>query len=99
LNLNGNNPATWPLNSPYTDNLGALFNHPTATGNPVSETIYSTSTVDTTIAGTTSIDYWAQNPANDNWLRASRDVVITAPVNDNQPVIELQATGTASSTP
>jgi hypothetical protein len=54
LTLNGNNPATWPLGASLNDNLGALFTH-----DGISETIYSTSTVDTTIASTTTIDYWA----------------------------------------
>jgi hypothetical protein len=27
LTLNGNNPAEWQLNTPWNDNLGALFSH------------------------------------------------------------------------
>ena len=27
LTLNGNNPAEWQLNTPWYDNLGALFSH------------------------------------------------------------------------
>jgi putative peptidoglycan binding protein len=44
LKVNGNNPAQWPLNQVWNDNLGALFTH---TGQ--SETVYSTTTVDTTV--------------------------------------------------
>ncbi len=88
ITINGNNPATWPQNFPWHDNLGALFAHPTAAGNPVSETVYSTSTVDTTKAGTTTIDYWVLVPATNasatpEYLHATRGIVITAPANDN----------------
>ena len=71
LVVNGNNPATWPQNSPWHDNLGALFTHGNA------ETIYSTSTVDTE-AGTTTIDYWAVVPATQQWLHATRTVTVAA---------------------
>ncbi len=57
LTLNGNNPAQWPLNTAWQDNLGALFVH-----DVMSETIYSTSTVDTGVSGTTTIQYWAKVP-------------------------------------
>jgi hypothetical protein len=39
LTLNGNNPAEWQLNTPWNDNLGALFSH-----DGQSERIYSTTT-------------------------------------------------------
>jgi hypothetical protein len=101
LTLTGNNPATWPQNFPFKDNLGALFNHPTQAGNPVSETIYSTSTVDTTKAGTTTIDYWATDPSTGDVLHAIRGIVITAPAaaaNDNAPVTTPVAQSTSSTT-
>jgi hypothetical protein len=79
LIVNGNNPATWPLGQTWTDNLGALFTH-----DGQSETIYSTSTIDTTSAGTTTIDYWAVVPSSQQVLHATRVVIVSAPANDNQ---------------
>ena len=79
LVVNGNDPAQWPLNQIWNDNLGALFSH-----DGQSETIYSTTTIDTSVAGTTTIDYWAQVPEA-QWLHTTRDVVIPAPANDNDP--------------
>jgi hypothetical protein len=98
--LNGNNPIVWQLNTPWQDNLGALF-----TRDGASETIYSTSTVDTTLAGTTTIDYWALVPSSQEVLHATRDVVVegaandnvtTTPkaANDNSPITPMAATGT-----
>ena len=78
LVVNGNNPSHWEANKPWQDNLGALSTH-----NGQSETIYSTSTVDTAIAGTTTIDYWAPVPGP-QWLHTTRAVVI-APANENAP--------------
>ena len=69
--LNGNNPAEWPLNQAWNDNLGALFTHAGQ-----SETIYSTSTVDVTVSGTSTIDYWAVVPSSQQWFHATRSVVI-----------------------
>ena len=57
LAVNGNNPVVWQLNTVWQDNLGALFVH-----DGMSETIYSTSTVDTGVSGTTTIQYWASVP-------------------------------------
>ena len=93
---------------PWHDNLGALFTH-----DGIAETVYSTSTVDVSAAGTTTLDYWAQIPGA-AWLHATRDVVVERAANDNpQPQAaeqsphdgngispSLQATGTdATSTP
>jgi hypothetical protein len=80
LVVNGNNPAQWPLNQVWNDNLGALFSH-----DGISETIYSTSTVDVSTAGTTTIDYWALIPTSGHFLHATRAVVIPAPANQNVP--------------
>jgi endosialidase-like protein len=104
LALNGNNPAEWQLNQPWQDNLGALFTH-----EGENETVYSTSTVDTTTSGTTTIDYWAFVPATQDWLHTTREVAIPAPANDNQsstsspandnpPPLDDQATGTDGAT-
>jgi hypothetical protein len=94
LIVNGNNPATWPLNQQWNDNLGALFTH-----DGQSETIYSTSTVDVSSAGTTTIDYWAVIPSSQQVLHATRAVVIPSAANDNAPIPPLASTGTdASST-
>jgi hypothetical protein len=63
----------------HAANLGALFTHD---GN--SETIYSTSTVDKTEPGTTTLDYWAVVPAQagvpstQQWLHATRTVLVEA---------------------
>ena len=78
--MNGNNPVAWQLNTLWSDNLGALFTH-----NGQSETIYSTSTVDVSVAGTTTIDYWSVVPSTQQWLHAVRDVVIEGASNDNAP--------------
>jgi hypothetical protein len=97
---NGNNPAQWQ-ESPWQDNL-ALFTH-----DGISESIYSTSTVDVSVSGTSTIDCWAPLPGA-NWLRATRVVVVGGvandnvaasvpapqPSNDNSPLEELPATGT-----
>jgi DMSO reductase anchor subunit len=64
----------------------------------VSETIYSTSTVDTTQAGTTTIDYWATNPATGEVLHAIRGIVITAAANDNTPVTTATSTSIITTT-
>ncbi len=91
LTLNGNNPADWQLNTPWQDNLGALFTHD---GN--SETIYSTSTVDATISGTTTIDYWAVVPTSQEILHATRDIVVQG--TNISPVIPPTDDSIASST-
>lgn len=75
LILQGNNPQEWALNTPWSDNLGALFTHSSG-----SETVYSTSTIDTSVAGTTTIEYWALVPATSEWLTALREVVIVGEV-------------------
>jgi hypothetical protein len=85
LTLNGNNPVDWQEASPWQDNLGALFTH-----DGQSETIYSTSTVDVSTAGTTTLDYWAQIPGA-NFLHATRDVVVNVPANDNVATTTAQA--------
>jgi hypothetical protein len=54
LKLPGSDPVDWQQNTPWQDNLGALF----ANGGQ-STTIYSTTTVDVSDAGTTTIYYWA----------------------------------------
>jgi hypothetical protein len=79
LVVNGNNPAQWPRNQIWNDNLGALFTH-----DGESETIYSTTTVDTTVSGTTTLDYWALIPSSQQALHTTRVVVVNAPANDNQ---------------
>jgi hypothetical protein len=91
LMVNGNNPSVWTLGTPWNDNLGASFVHGGTT-----ETIYSTSTVDTTVAGTTTIDYWAtyyQDPAVPSSVvivHATRDVVVVDTNADTEaPVITL----------
>lgn len=88
LVLNGNNPAEWPLNQAWNDNLGALFTH-----DGQSETIHSTTTVDVTVAGTNTIDYWAQIPGA-NFLHTTRAVVVEGAANENQ-AISTDATSTA----
>jgi hypothetical protein len=93
LTLNGNNPATWPLGTAWSDNLGALFTHAGQ-----SETIYSTSTVDTTQAGTTTISYWAVIPSSQQVLHATRDVVIEGAANDTATGTDGATTTSASST-
>ena len=102
LTLNGLNPATWTLNTSWQDNLGALFTH-----DGQSETIYSTSTVDSVQAGTTTLDYWAVVPSTQQWFHATRAVVIpaaannnassspSATANDNQPPLAPTGTTTA----
>jgi hypothetical protein len=75
---NGNNPAEWQEGTPWQDNLGALFTH---TGQ--SETIYSTSAVDTTISGTMTLDYWAVIHSSGAVLHITRDVVMEPPTKDN----------------
>ena len=97
LVLNGNDPATWTLNTAWQDNLGALFTYSATTTGPVTSTIYSTSTIDTTQPGTTTIDYWAQVP-NGDWLHTTRDVVIQAAANNNPPPLTPGATSTATTT-
>jgi hypothetical protein len=74
-------PAAWPLAAAWSDNLGALFTH-----DGIAETIYSTSTVDVGSAGTTTIDYWAVIPSTQQWLHATRNVVIQGAANDNTPL-------------
>jgi len=81
LVVNGNNPVTWQLNTPWQDNLGALFTHAGQ-----SETIYSTSTVDTSATGTTTVDYWALIPSSGHYLHTTRHVVIEGAANDNAAV-------------
>ncbi|MEQ1718972.1 MAG: tail fiber domain-containing protein [Hyphomicrobium sp.] len=80
LALNGNNPAQWPLNSVWQDNLGSLFTH-----DGISETIYSTSTIDTSVSGTTTVQYWAQIPSSLEWLMVTRAVVISDAVSSSIP--------------
>lgn len=89
LTLNGNNPVAWQSGQAWQDNLGALFMH-----DGQSETIYSTSTVDTTQSGTTTIDYWAFAVSAQQWLHASRDVAISSPANNGDLFPILSATGT-----
>jgi hypothetical protein len=79
LKVNGNNPVEWQPNTPWQDNLGALFSH-----DGISETVYSTSTVDTATLGTTTIDYWAEVPSTERWLHTNRSVVVQDAANDNQ---------------
>jgi hypothetical protein len=92
LTINGNDPATWQMNTPWSDNLGALFSH-----NGINETIYSTSTVDTSTTGTTTIDYWAtwySDPSatsSAQTLHATRQVVVIDPF--------ASATSASSTTP
>ena len=86
LTVNGNNPVVWQLNIAWQDNLGALFTH-----DGRSETIYSTSTVEVAHPGTTTTDYWAIVPATQQWLHATRPVVIPAPANDNAPATTTDA--------
>jgi hypothetical protein len=80
LTLNGNDPAQWPLNQIWNDNLGALFTH-----SGQSETIYSTTTVDATISGNNTLDYWALIPSSGGYLHATRAVVVQGASNDNPP--------------
>jgi hypothetical protein len=100
LKVNGNNPVVWPLNSVWQDNLGALFTH-----DGQSETIYSTSTVDVSVSGTSAVDYWAVIPSSQQTLHATREVVIEGAANDNPPPAAnddtlpvLSATGTDATT-
>jgi hypothetical protein len=92
LTINGNDPATWQMNTPWSDNLGALFSH-----NGINETIYSTSTVNTSATGTTTIDYWAtwySDPSatsSAHTLHATRQVVVIDPF--------ASATSASSTTP
>ena len=88
LILNGNNPSQWTLNTPWSDNLGALFTH-----DGISETIYATSTIDGLLPGTITIDYWAHVPTTGSWLHTTRDVVIPAPNDNPQP---FKPTGTST---
>ena len=96
LTINGNNPAHWALNQPWSDNLGGTFTH-----NGITETIYSTSTVDTTVAGTTTIDYWAtyypdpKNVSSMQTLHATRDVVVDSPVTNISVPVTTDASSTA----
>jgi hypothetical protein len=92
LKVNGNNPAHWPLNQIWNDNLGALFSH-----DGISETVYSTSTVDVSAPCTTTIDYWAQIPGAP-WLHATRTVIVSAPANDNAPITPSAASTTPPAT-
>jgi endosialidase-like protein len=105
LIVNGNSPAQWPLNQIWNDNLGALFTH-----NGIAETVYSTSTIDTTVAGTSTVNYWATIPTSGAILHATRAVVVAGAANDNQasstpsaandnaPLTPLSATGTEATT-
>ena len=68
--MNGTDPVEWSLDTAWADNLGALFTY-----SGQSESIYSTSTVETSEPGTTTIDYWAQVPGAE-WLHIIRNVVI-----------------------
>lgn len=87
--MNGNNPATWPHNQIWNDNLGALFPHDGG-----AETIYSTTSVDVIQSGTTTIDYWAQVPGAE-WLHTTRDVVVEGPANENDPATSATTSSTA----
>lgn len=77
LTLNGTDPLQWPVNTAWHDNLGALFTH-----GGISETVYATSTIDTSVAGTTTIDYWVtwyRDPSATSsalTLHATRAVVV-----------------------
>ena len=83
LTVNGNDPAQLNVGESFAD-LGALFTH-----DSLLETVTSTSTVDTTKAGTTTLDYWAVVPSTQAWLHATRAVVVSAPdtgaAKDNPP--------------
>jgi len=92
LTLTGNDPVDWQAGTPWQDNLGALFTH-----DGQSETIYSTSTVDTSAVGTTTIDYWAQVPGA-NLLHATRAVVVNGAANDNSPPATNNAATTSAAT-
>jgi hypothetical protein len=95
LVVSGNNPATWTPGTAWSDNLGALSIH-----DGIAETIYSTNTVDVSVSGTTTLDYWAQIPGAE-WLHATRDVVIEGAANDNHATTSLPAandTGTDATT-
>lgn len=113
LTLNGNDPQTWTFNTPWQDNLGATFVHPSPLGQ-MTETIYSTSTVDTTVAGTTTIDYWAtwySDPSattSAQTLHTRRSVIIPAndntassallAANDNPPATNTNTTASTTTT-
>lgn len=77
ITLNGNNPVVWQLGTAWQD-IGALFTY-----DGQSETLYSTTPVDTTISGTATIDYWPQVPGAE-WLHTTRAVVIPAPANTSK---------------
>ena len=87
LTLNGNNPVDWQANTAWQDNLGALFTH-----GGQSETIYSTTTIDTIVSGTATLDYWATVPSSQEVLHATRAVVVSGPASSG-------ATDTGTSTP
>ena len=103
LTLNGNPTSTLPIGAVFID-LGAAL-----TRDGQTETITSTTTLDTSVAGTTTLDYWAHVISPDAWLHASRAVIITSPplitpaANDNQPaststITSSSPTHSASST-
>jgi hypothetical protein len=52
------------------------FNHPTQAGNPVSATIYSTSTVDVSAVGMSTIIYWATDPASGDTYGLARTTTV-----------------------
>jgi hypothetical protein len=56
--------------------------------------MYSTTTVETAVTGTTTLDYWAVIPTSQQVLHATRDVVIQGAANDNLPLPVLFANGT-----
>jgi surface protein with Ig-like domain len=76
--INGNSPAQWPLNQIWNDNLGALFTHAGQ-----SETIYSTTTVDTTLPGSHTIVYVVSDSSGLT-STTTRTVIVSVPANDNQ---------------
>jgi hypothetical protein len=100
LTLNGNNPVAWQEGTPWQDNLGALFTY-----DGISETIYSTSTIDLSVSGTSTVDYWAVVPWSQQVLHATRAVVVEGAANDSlSPPTEEQSSHddslpVASSTP
>jgi hypothetical protein len=100
--------AAGSLSTSGRASFNALFTHAGQ-----SETLYSTSTVDVSVSGTSTIDYWAEVPSTQHWLHTTRQVVIPAPANDNSPpaatstppaandnspITPLSATGTDATT-
>ncbi|MFA6608918.1 MAG: hypothetical protein WCT07_03350, partial [Candidatus Paceibacterota bacterium] len=77
LILNGSKTINLNLGASWTDILGANYNHDGFT-----DVIYSTSTVDTKVVGTTTIDYFATyisaaSSTVQETLHITRDIVVT----------------------